>query len=108
MGCHYKCCGRKRSELLRSLHGKPLFIALYGTYTITLYELKAVLKASTLAGQTNLPNTTVQQTMHEGIFQEVRRRKRHAIDKTAGTSKKAAMQTKTSLALNIYPKEVVT
>jgi hypothetical protein len=44
----------------RALHGKPLFSALYGTYTVTLQELKAVLKANTLADQTNLPKTTGQ------------------------------------------------
>jgi hypothetical protein len=32
----------------KCLHGKPLFSALYGTYTINLDELKDVLKTSTL------------------------------------------------------------
>jgi hypothetical protein len=39
----------------KGLHGRPLFSALYGTYIVMLHELKAVLKASTIAGQTNLP-----------------------------------------------------
>jgi hypothetical protein len=30
----------------KGLHGKPLSSALYSTYTVTLHELKAVLKAS--------------------------------------------------------------
>jgi hypothetical protein len=50
----------------KGLYGKPLFSALYGTYTVTLHELKAVLKASTLAGQTNLPKTTGQQNKAGG------------------------------------------
>jgi hypothetical protein len=75
----------------KGLHGKPLFSALYGTYTVTLHELTAVLKASTLAGQTNLPKITGQQTTQEGSFQEARWRKWHATDEADGTSKKAAV-----------------
>jgi hypothetical protein len=36
----------------KAVHGETLFSALYGTYIVTLDELKAVLKASTLADQT--------------------------------------------------------
>jgi hypothetical protein len=60
-----------------------------------------MLKASTLAGQTNLPETTGQQTTQEGSFQEVRRRKLHATDETVGILKEVAVQTETSPALNI-------
>jgi hypothetical protein len=88
----------------KCLHGKPLFSALYGTYTVTLQELKAVLKARTLADQTNLPKTTGQQTTYEDGFQEVRRRKRRATDEITGTSKKATVQTIMSPALNIPPR----
>jgi hypothetical protein len=70
----------------KGLHGKPLFSAQYGIYTVTLHELKAVLMTSNLAGQTNLPKTTGQETTQEGSFQEVGRRKRRAINETAGTS----------------------
>jgi hypothetical protein len=79
---------------------------MYGIYTVTLQE--AMPKARTLAGQTNPPKTTGQQTTQEDGFQEVRRRKRRATDETAWISKKAAVQTETSPALNIPPKEVVT
>jgi hypothetical protein len=93
----------------KGLHGKQLFTALYSTYTVTLQELKAVLEARTLAGRTDLPKTTGQQTTQEDCFQEVRRPKRHATDETIGTSKKAAVQTKTSPSLNIPPpKDLVT
>jgi hypothetical protein len=52
----------------KSLYGKLLFSALYGTYTVTLHELKAVLKTSTQAGQANVPEPTRQQTTKEGSF----------------------------------------
>jgi hypothetical protein len=65
----------------KALNGKTLFSALYGTYTATLHELKALLKASTLAGQTNWPKATGQQTTQEDGFQEVQRRKLRATTK---------------------------
>jgi alanyl-tRNA synthetase len=39
----------------KALDGKTLFSALYGTYGVTLHELRALLKASTLTCQTNSP-----------------------------------------------------
>jgi hypothetical protein len=83
----------------KGLHGKPRFSALYGTYTVTLDELEDLLKASTLAGQ---------HTTQEDGFQEVRRKKRRTTHETAETSKKEAVQTITSIALNVRLKEVVT
>jgi hypothetical protein len=38
-----------RASYSKALTGKTLFSALHGTYAVTLYELKAVLKANTLA-----------------------------------------------------------
>jgi hypothetical protein len=35
-----------RANSCRGLDGKPLFSALYGMYTVTLNELKTILKAS--------------------------------------------------------------
>jgi hypothetical protein len=81
---------------------------LYGTYTVTLDELKALLKENTLADQTTSPKASGQQTTQKDGFQEVRRRKRHPEDETAGTSKRAAVQNKTSPTLNIHTVEVVT
>jgi hypothetical protein len=46
--------------------------------------------------------------MQENGFQEVQRKMRRGTDETAGTSKKEVVETKTSPALNIPPKEVVT
>jgi hypothetical protein len=90
-----------RASYCKGLHGWPLSSALYGIFTVTLKELKAMHKARTLAGQTNLPKATGQQTKKEDDFQEVRRRRRRATDENTGTSKKATVQTSTSPALNI-------
>jgi hypothetical protein len=48
-----------------ALTGKTIFSALYGIYTVTTHELKALLKANTLAGQTNSLRATGQQTTQE-------------------------------------------
>jgi hypothetical protein len=50
-----------------ALQGKPLYSALYGSYTVTLNDLKSILKFS---GQARQPS------QGDG-FQEVRSRKRH-------------------------------
>jgi hypothetical protein len=55
----------------KALSGKTPFKALYGTYTVALQELKALLKVNTTT-----PQTAKKPTQEEG-FQEVRRRKRH-------------------------------
>jgi hypothetical protein len=44
-----------RARYCNALTGKPFYIALYGTYTVILIELKDVLKVSTIAGQTKSP-----------------------------------------------------
>jgi hypothetical protein len=90
------------ASYFKALHGKPHFSDLWGTYTITLHELKAMLKASSLGDQTNSPNATGQQTTQEHGFQEVRRRKRRATDEPDRTSKRAAVKNNTSPALNIH------
>jgi hypothetical protein len=60
-----------------------------------------VVKSGTLAVQCNLPKTTEHRKALESIFQDVRRRKRNATYETAGTSKEAAVQTKTLSDLSI-------
>jgi hypothetical protein len=82
------------------LNGNKLFNALHGTYTVALHELKAVLKASTPAGQFKTPKSAATQ---EDGFKEVRRRKRHNTNESAPTSKKAAFS-----AVDTPPKEVAT
>jgi hypothetical protein len=74
-----------RLNFCKALDGKTLYSALYGTYTVTLQELKALLKASASTNQT-LKHTSTQE---EG-FTEVRRRKRQSSDTAAQTPKKAA------------------
>jgi hypothetical protein len=79
-----------RQNFCKVLNGKNLFSALYGMYTVALHELKAVLKASTPAGQSKTPKSTATQ---EDGFKEVRRHKWHSTNETAPTSKKAACTT---------------
>jgi hypothetical protein len=47
-----------RSNFCKILDVKPLFGALYGMYTVTLNELKAVMKVSAQAGQNGGVNKT--------------------------------------------------
>jgi hypothetical protein len=44
-------CGGVARKYCKSLRGKTLFSALYGTYTVTLNELKAVPKSKLQTGQ---------------------------------------------------------
>jgi hypothetical protein len=62
-----------RTNLCKALDGRPLFSGLYGMYTVTLNELKAVLKVSPQAGQSGAVNkTSVESTAQEDDFREVR------------------------------------
>jgi hypothetical protein len=97
-----------RASYCKALNGKPLFSALYATYTVTLIELKAVLKASTLAGQDKSPKPGGEQLTQDKGFKDVHRRKRHNTNVVAQTSRKAAVQDKMSDALNTLAKEVLT
>jgi hypothetical protein len=65
---------------------------MYGTYSVTLQELKALIMARTLADQTKISKTPGQQTNKEDDFQEVRRQKLGSTDETTGTSKKSTIQ----------------
>jgi hypothetical protein len=67
-----------RESFCKALSGKHLFSALYGTYTVTLNELKTVLKASSQAGQTKQADG----------FQVVRSRKRHSTGEARPHSQK--------------------
>jgi hypothetical protein len=68
-----------------ALQGKTLYSALYGSYTVTLNNLKIILKSS---GQAKQPS------QGDG-FQEVRSRKRHSTAEAAHSPKKAAVPTQT-------------
>jgi hypothetical protein len=71
-----------RVNYCKALSGKTLFSALYGTYTVALHELKALLKVSTSKSIT--PQAERLPTLEEG-FQEVRSRKRHSSNEAART-----------------------
>jgi hypothetical protein len=79
----------------KALTGRTLFIALCGTYTVNLKELKSLLKASTTAGRTTTSTETEKPTEGEA-FKEVRRRKRHSTNEAAPTSKKPAAEAKST------------
>jgi hypothetical protein len=82
-----------RDNYCKALSGKTLFSALYGNYTVTVNELKPLVKAS--ASGTKNP------AQEEG-FKEVRRWKRQSTAESAPTSKK------TTAAIESNPKTDVT
>jgi hypothetical protein len=63
-----------------ALQGKTLYSALYGTYTVTLNELKSLLKSSTQSRQPS---------QGDG-FQDVRSRKRHSTAEAAPLSEESS------------------
>jgi hypothetical protein len=97
-----------RANYCKVLSGKTLFSALYGTYTVTLNALKAILKASTQPGQNNAPTPVHQQSAKDGGFQEVRRRKRQGSEETAKVSKKPTVTATTPAAVKLPPRETAT
>jgi Tfp pilus assembly major pilin PilA len=97
-----------RTSYCKALAGNPLFSALCGTYAVTLIGLKAMLKVTTLASQTKSPKTEGEQLAQDKGFKDVHRHKWHNTDEAAQTSKKAAVQDKTSDTLNTLPMEDVT
>jgi hypothetical protein len=59
-----------RQNFCKALGGKTLYSALYGTYTVALQELKALLNASTTAVPTPTPKPKPASTQEDG-FTEV-------------------------------------
>jgi hypothetical protein len=75
--CFVKRAEENRGYFNKALAEKPLFSVLYGMYTVTLNELKVVLKASAQAKQTDAVNkTSLESTAQDDDFREVTRRKR--------------------------------
>jgi hypothetical protein len=61
--------GENRANFCKILEGKPLFSALYGIYTLTLNELKAVLKVDAQAGQCGaVTKTSLESAAHDDDF----------------------------------------
>jgi hypothetical protein len=72
----------------KALTGKTLFSALYGSYTVMLNELRALLKASSSAGQSVTPKCAAPRG--DG-FKEVRRRKRNSSSEAAPRTKRQCL-----------------
>jgi hypothetical protein len=88
----------KQEKFFKNLSGMTLFSALYGTYTVNVNELKAALKANNVAGQNKSQKVIRKQQIHEEVFQEVRRRKRHSTDETPPKSEERTAQVEMSPA----------
>jgi hypothetical protein len=77
-----------RANFCKVLDGKRLFSTLYGTYTVTLKELKAFLKVNAQAGQSGAVNkTSLESTAQDNDFREARRSKRHRSNNTSRIAK---------------------
>jgi hypothetical protein len=75
-------------------------------YTVTLNELKAVLKVSSQTGQSGAVNkTSAELTAQDDDFQEVKRPKRHISNNTSQTAKKSTKPVPTSV--KVPPKAVL-
>jgi hypothetical protein len=93
-----------RASYCKALSGKPLYSALYGSYTVTLTELKGLLKASVRTQESGPTNSSGPACQPEEGLKEVRRCKRQNSQETTETEKKAA----TLLTAKSGPKEVHT
>jgi hypothetical protein len=98
-----------RENFCKTLDRKPLFSALYGTYMVTMNELKAVHNVSAQGGQSGAVNkTSVESMAQDDDFHEVKRRKRHASNDTSQTAMKSNKPVPTSAAVRLPPKAVLT
>jgi hypothetical protein len=98
---------KNRANFCKVLDGKLLFSALYGMYTVTLNELKAVLMVNALAGQSGAVNKTSMGSTAQNDLQEVQRRKGR-ISNTSQSAKKSTKPVPISGAVNLPPKAVLT
>jgi hypothetical protein len=73
----------------KALSGKTLYSALYGSYTVTLNELKGLLKANVHSQECESTKSTGQSSQQEEGFKELRRRKQQNTQEAAETAKKA-------------------
>jgi hypothetical protein len=78
-------------------------------YTVTLNELKAILKVSVQKGQSGAVNNTSVESMAQGEdFQEVKRRKRQISNNTLHAANKSTKTVPKSTVVKVSPKEVLT
>jgi hypothetical protein len=74
----------KRANFCKIQDGKPFYRALYGMYTFTPNELKAVVKMSSQEGQSGAVNkTSVESTAQDDDLGEVKGRNRRYSDDTS-------------------------
>jgi hypothetical protein len=100
---------KNRANFCKILNGKPLFSALYGTYTLTLNELKAVLKVKAQAGKCGaVTKTSLELAAHDDDFQKVKRDKRHISNDTSQTAEKSTISAPKSAADKLLTKTVIT
>jgi hypothetical protein len=98
-----------RANFCKILQGKLLFSALYGIYTLTLNELKAVLKVKAQTGKCGaVTKTSLESAAHDDNFQEVKRCKRHISNDTSQTAKKLITSAPKSAAGKLPTKTVIT
>jgi arabinogalactan endo-1,4-beta-galactosidase len=98
-----------RANICKNLDRKPLFSALYGMYTVTLNELKVVLKVSAQTAQSGVVNeTSDESTAEDDDFQEVKKCKRDNSIDTPQSAKKSTKRIRTSAAVKLPPKAVST
>jgi hypothetical protein len=76
-------------------------------YTVTLNELKAILKVSAQGRQSGaVTKTSVESTAQDDDFLEVKRNKRHTSSDTSQTAKKSTKRAPTSAAPRCLQKHV--
>jgi hypothetical protein len=96
----------KRANFCKSVDGKLLFSALYGMYTVTLIELKAV---SAQAKHSDSLNKTSSDSMaQDDDFWEVKKCKRHNSVDTSQSAKNSIKTVPISAAFKLPPKAVST
>jgi hypothetical protein len=98
-----------RANTCKALDVKPLFSILCGMYTVTLNELKAILKVGAQAGQIGAVNkTSVESMAQDDDFWALKRCKRHISNNTSQPAKRSTKPVPTSIDVKLPPKAVLT
>jgi hypothetical protein len=95
-----------RANICKDVDRKPVFSAVYGMYTVTLKELKGVLKISAQAGHIEAVNkASVESTGQDDDFRELKRRKWYSCNDSSQTAKKLITSVPTSTDVKLPPKQ---
>jgi hypothetical protein len=98
-----------RANFLKARDGKPLYSAIYSMYTVTLNELRTLLKVSSQAGQSGAGNkTSVESRVQQDDYRDIKRDKRHVAHGTSQTAKKSTKPVTTSAAAKLPPNSGLT